>query len=794
MTKKKKTELKENFEVIGKCEAFYTTGKIQFTKNGLSILSICDGHLKCFQIEDGKTSDAVERFEGEEIISFLLADDDDTLVTASKNGFMRQWQLSTKTLEKGWKCGHIGLVTCMAFDSTTTLLATGGSDSTVKVFDIMRKYITHNLKGGKGVYSKVCFLTTGSDYYVFGAADDYEIHVWNLNTSEQMTSLKGHFSTVTDIIFLKENTQMMSCSRDKVFMLWDVTSFKLLKTIPVFETIEACFPIPEKLTLRDVSFDNNDTYFITAGDKGVLRVWSSLSGKCVFEQTDSSIVLSEDSNYQGSLITQALYVSSLQAIAVVTFEHNIILYSLENFAIKNQFIGYIDDVLSIKFAGPKDDRIAVATNSSYIKIFDLPSFSCQLLKGHNDIVLSVDVFPKHKKILVSGSKDNNVKVWFLDSDAASVSSVYTGFGHTDSVTAVCCCRGKSHFFASGSEDTTLKLWEIPDTVPLVAVKLLLAPYKTVKAHDKLINSIDISENDKFIASASQDHTAKIWDTTELSLLGTLKGHKKGVWCVKFSPVDLAVVTSSGDETLRIWSLVDFSCLKVLKGHEVSVLQVTFLSQGTQLISSAADGNICLWDIKNNTCVKTLAEHKERVWTLTSSSSEEYLVSGGADSSIIVWKDATESEKLSKLAEKKEYVAQEQELFNLVHDKKWTKALGLAISLDKPFQAYNIIDEIIHKHDENTLENVLHTMREDQRESLMKFAIEWVTNTKRYYPAILVMNFLYHNCDCEALLKMTNMQKYIQEALPYLDRHFKRIQKRCQDMQILNFLLGQMGPE
>ncbi|GFQ89049.1 transducin beta-like protein 3 [Trichonephila clavata] len=405
MSKKRTLEFKENFEVSGKCEAFYTAGKIQITKNGQSVLSICDGNLRCFQVDDGKVTDAVERFEGEEVISFLLAEDDETLVTATKNGFMRQWHLSTKILQKGWKSGHIGSVSCMAFDSTTTLLATGGSDSTVKVWDIIRKYITHNLKGGQGVYSKVCLQNTGSDYFVFGAADDYEIHVWSLNNSQHVAALQGHCSTVTDMIFLKENTQMMSCSRDKVVNLWDITSLKLLKTIPVYETIESCFLIPEKLTVPDVTFNSNDTYFITAGEKGVVKIWSTLCGQCVFKQAESSIALTEDSNYQGSLIIQAFYVPSLQAIAVVTYEFNIILYHLENFTIKDQFVGYIDDVLNIKYAGPKDDRIAVATNSSQIKIFHLPSFSFQTLKGHNDIVLSVDVFPKHKEILVSGSKE-----------------------------------------------------------------------------------------------------------------------------------------------------------------------------------------------------------------------------------------------------------------------------------------------------------------------------------------------------------------------------------------------------
>ncbi|GIY32726.1 transducin beta-like protein 3 [Caerostris extrusa] len=783
--KKKTVENKEsyNFEVNGKFSAFWNTGAAQFTSNGM--LCLYNGGLKFFEIESGKISDAVERIESEEVISFLVAEDDDTLVTATKHGFMRHYQLSTKHFVKGWKSGHIGMVNCMAFDPTTTLLATGGSDSTVIVWDIVRKYITHHLKGGRGVYSKVTIQKLNDVYHVFGAADDYNIHVWNLNTKQHVISLTGHFSTVTSLIFFKENSQMLSSSRDKVVMLWDLTSFKLLKTIPVFETVEACLLVPEKLSLTDVSLSDNDTYFITAGDKGILKVWSSLSGKCVFEQTDSSIVLSEESEYQGPLITQATYVPFLEAIAVGNYEHNIILYSIENFTIKNQFIGHIDDVLSLKYIGRKDDQLAVATNSSQIKLFQLPSFSCQLLNGHNDIVLTIDGFPNHPHILVSGSKDNNVRVWNLKSDHAVINSVYIGYGHTDSVTAVCCCRGKSKFFASGSEDTTLKLWEIPEKKPLVALKLLVAPYKTVKAHDKLINSIDISENDQYIASGSQDHTVKIWNSSELSLLGTLRGHKKGVWCVKFSPVDLAVATSA--ETIRIWSLLDYSCLKVFDGHEASILQVTFLSRGTQLLSSAADGIINLWSIKNNICIKSFAEHSERVWTIATSSTEDYFASGGADSCLIVWKDITEIEKQAKIAEKEDYVLQEQELFNLVHEKKWTKALGMAITLDKPFQAYHIIEEILLNNGEATFENVLSNMRQDQRESLMVFSFEWLTNSRRYYTAVLVMNFFYKNYLSEELLKMPNMCTYIAQAMPYLDRHFKRVSRRCQGLHILNLL-------
>lgn len=784
----KKTQPKESFTEFCKFEAFYTGGKIQFSNDGEFILTLCHEKLKKFHIPTGKVEDTIKNVD-DELSSFLLAVDDETLITAAKNGIMRHWSFSKKTIEKTWKSLHIGPVNCIVFDSSITLLATGGSDSTIKVWDIVRKYFTHNLKGGKGVFSKICFHKLGSELHILATADDYLIHVWNLHSSKHVTSLEGHYSTITDLVFQDEKT-MISSSRDKVILIWDLSTFQLMKTIPVYESVESCILVPDQLLFSDVALNSNEKYFITAGEKGIMKIWSTISGKCIYSQSDSPVVLHGESSFEGSIITQGHYVPALNAIGVTTYEHNILLYNLENFSLKKQFVGYNDDILSMTFMAPSDKFLAVATNSSQIKVFEFPNFNCLLLKDHSDIVLDIDAFPKYRNILVSGSKDNCVKVWYMNQDSGEVKCLYTGYGHTDSVAAIACCRGKSKIFASGSHDTTLKLWAIPEERPLIALKLLLSPYCTTKAHDKLINSVDISENDKLVATGSQDHTAKIWNTSDLSLLGVLRGHKKGVWCVKFSPVDLVIATSSSDETIRIWSLVDYTCLKVFQGHEATVLQVQFLTRGTQLLSSGSDGNIKLWDIKHNVCIKTLEGHNGRVWSLTSTTSEDYIVSGGADSSIIVWQDTTVPEKETKLAEKEKFIKQEQKLSNLVHEKKWSKALGLAITLDKPFMAYNIIEELLLQAGESLFNEVFSNMRQDQQESLLKFSVEWITNAKTYSAAVMVIHLLLSRYDFQELLKIQSMPSYIRDLLPYLDRHHKRLIRRTQDMQILDFLCQQ----
>lgn len=56
------------------------------------------------------------------------------------------------------------------------------------------------------------------------------------------------------------------------------------------------------------------------------------------------------------------------------------------------------------------------------------------------------------------------------------------------------------------------------------------------------------------------------------------------------------------------------------------------------------------------------------------------------------------------------------------------------------------------------------------EAILKFSLEWVTNTRTYNPAIFIINFIYRTYDNEELLKIPNMATYIQEALPYLGNY------------------------
>ena len=68
-----------------------------------------------------------------------------------------------------------------------------------------------------------------------------------------------------------------------------------------------------------------------------------------------------------------------------------------------QFVGYNDDILDLCFAGPDERCLAVATNSSQLRVYNLDTMDCQLLTGHSNIIMALDV-SRDGTMLVTGSK------------------------------------------------------------------------------------------------------------------------------------------------------------------------------------------------------------------------------------------------------------------------------------------------------------------------------------------------------------------------------------------------------
>ena len=62
-----------------------------------------------------------------------------------------------------------------------------------------------------------------------------------------------------------------------------------------------------------------------------------------------------------------------------------------------------------------------------------------------------------------------------------------------------------------------------------------------------------SPNRKFVVTASQDSTARVWSASTGQSLAILRGHADWVYSAAFSPDGQSVITASQDGTARIYA-------------------------------------------------------------------------------------------------------------------------------------------------------------------------------------------------------------------------------------------------
>jgi len=485
-------------------------------------------------------------------------------------------------------------------------------------------------------------------------------------------------------------------------------------------------------------------------------------------------------------------------------------------------VGFNDEITDCVSLGD-GIHFAASTNSANVRLFSKDDFGAVEVVGHRDIVLTMDV-SADGRYLATGAKDNTVRIWkvgFGSDNLPSATLLLECKGHAESVGAVKfsplnCTNAPSPFFlVSASRDRTLKLWDIRALLKSdehvaemsESGSLTADCLSTIIAHEKDVNSIDISPDGRLVASGSQDRTLKIWNTTDLSLAGTLKGHRRGVWRVRFSPVDKIVASCSGDKTVKLWSLQDFTCLRTLEGHMDSVLNFAFINNGMQIMSSGSDGVLKLWVIKTQECVGTFSEdHSDKVWAMCVMPDEKTVVTGGVESQLNVWNDVTEQEVLEEKQEKEDKARKQQDLDNVLYAENYALAIKLALELDHPRKLLSVFSKVAHLHDGDdegavsasnpTLNAALSVLSEDHLRTLMGHIRDWNTNSRNAVVAQRVLASVLetvHPTALQSVLKtMQNREDVLDSLLTYSNRHFDRFNRMMQKSYLLDYTLDRIA--
>ena len=272
---------------------------------------------------------------------------------------------------------------------------------------------------------------------------------------------------------------------------------------------------------------------------------------------------------------------------------------------------------------PDGKRIVSGSSDNNLKVWGLESGQClATFGGHTNSIHAIAVTPDGKKI-VSSSYDKTLKVWDLESGLCISNLI----GHSEWVGGIAITPdGKK--VVSGSLDKTLKVWDLESGLCLL----------TLKGHTEAIPEfgVAVTPDGRNIISGSRDKTIKMWDLASGKCIETFEGHTEFVMGVAVTPDGKKVVSSSKDETLKVWDLESGQCLATFEGHTAEVYGVAVIPDGKRVVSGSNDNNLKVWDLESGQCLATFEGHTEAVFDVAVTPDGKRVVSGSFDNTVRVW--------------------------------------------------------------------------------------------------------------------------------------------------------------
>eukprot|EP00168_Porphyra_purpurea_P014283 TRINITY_DN4077_c0_g1_i10.p1 TRINITY_DN4077_c0_g1~~TRINITY_DN4077_c0_g1_i10.p1 ORF type:complete len:771 (+),score=257.16 TRINITY_DN4077_c0_g1_i10:209-2314(+) len=163
---------------------------------------------------------------------------------------------------------------------------------------------------------------------------------------------------------------------------------------------------------------------------------------------------------------------------------------------------------------------------------------------------------------------------------------------------------------------------------------------TFEAHQDYIRSVAMHPTLPLVVSCSDDMLIKIWDWEKgWSCMQVLEGHSHYIMQVKFNPKDPnTFATASLDHTVKVWSLSSPVPNYTLEGHEKGVNSVDYYSGGDKpyLVTGSDDKSVKIWDYQTKSCVTTLTGHNHNVSAVAFLPDRPLIVSGSEDGSVLLW--------------------------------------------------------------------------------------------------------------------------------------------------------------
>ena len=268
---------------------------------------------------------------------------------------------------------------------------------------------------------------------------------------------------------------------------------------------------------------------------------------------------------------------------------------------------------------------------------------CQTIENAHKKEITTLAYILRRNEIATGSVDETIKIWKINTEKNKMSLNKELKGHTDSII---CIKDfpKLNCFCSTSADNSLKLWNCSS----------LKCVKTLEFHTKCVltccyNPIGNQE----IFSGGEDCLICIWTTTKKELKNyekkmVLKGHTKRISSLAYADDYEYLISGSDDKTIRIWEMKDINDIQCIKEIKDLLSEIDYLLYlDNRLLVSCEDGVISFIKMNKKKRCRSIKFSNSAVYSFNIFHKHKYLLVGSKDGKARIWKIGTNKREVLK---------------------------------------------------------------------------------------------------------------------------------------------------